>query len=293
MASIGFIGLGIMGLPMATNLVREGHRVYGFSRTAETRRRAHAHGIKECDSVASAVAEADIIITMLPDTPDVQGVLLGTSGVFENARGGSVVVDMSTIDPGATRELHRQAKDKQLAFLDAPVSGGDAGAAAGQLSIMVGGDLDVLEQVRPVLDILGSTIVHVGEAGSGQIVKCANQIVVAGNIQVLAEALIFLRKQGTDVTRALDVLAGGLAGSTVIQRKRESLLSGSFDPGFRLELHHKDLGIAQATARASGVAMPVAALVAQMVQSMIARGDGALDHSALYALAAELNGEKL
>ena len=285
MAFIGFIGLGIMGLPMAANLVAAGHRVRGFSRTSATREAAAERGIETRDSLREAVTGADVVITMLPDTPDVEGVLLGAAGVFAQLVPGAVVIDMSTIDPQAARELHRQATESGVTFLDAPVSGGQAGAVAAQLSIMVGGEEGDLQKVRGVLGARGATIVHVGGSGAGQTVKAANQIVVAGNIQVLAEALIFLRKQDVDLERSLEVLGGGLAGSTVIQRKREALL--------RLELHHKDLGIAQRAASAADAALPVAALVTQFVQSMVARGSGGLDHSALYALIAELNGEEL
>lgn len=291
--TIGFIGLGIMGLPMAANLVRGGLRVRGFARSEQTRAAATEQGIEAVTSTAAAVDGAEIVITMLPDSPDVVEVGLGEAGVLSRAATGVLWIDMSTIDPDTARDLHSRSTAQGVRFLDAPVSGGEAGAIDGQLSIMVGGEAVVLESARDLLALLGTTIVHVGPAGSGQVVKAANQIVVAGNIQVLAEALVFLRGQDADLERALEVIGGGLAGSTVLQRKRTSLLAGDFRPGFRARLHHKDLGIVQRSARAAGVGLPATALVTQLMQTLVTRGDGDLDHSALYAQTAELNGMKL
>ncbi|MET0303729.1 MAG: NAD(P)-binding domain-containing protein [Microbacteriaceae bacterium] len=302
MTHIGFIGLGIMGLPMAANLVEAGHTVRGFSRTAATRDAAAERGIQAADSARDAASGAEIVITMLPDSPDVLAVCLGDGAEGDDGRGadsgiadalddGAVLIDMSTIDPAASRRLHAALGERGIPALDAPVSGGEQAAIDGTLSIMVGGDPAVLERVRPVLDVLGATVVHVGETGSGQVVKAANQLMVAIHLQALAEATVFLEKHDADVEAALRVISGGLAGSTVLQRKTAAVLNRTFDPGFRLALHHKDLGIVQSSAREHDVALPATALVSQFVQALVARGDGHLDHSALYALAAGLSGD--
>ncbi len=279
---------------MAANLVAAGHRVRGFSRSAATRDAAATTGVEAVTSASEAVEGAEVLITMLPDTPDVLGVLFGAdgsgAGVAPLLREGALFIDMSTIEPGASISIAERLAARGVAALDAPVSGGEAGAVEGVLSIMIGGEAPDVERALPLLQCLGSTIVRVGPAGSGQSVKAANQLLVAGHLQMLAEALVFLRAQGVDLELALDVIGGGLAGSTVIQRKRRAFLGEDYTPGFRTELHHKDLGIVQRTAREAGVALPATALVAQLVQALVARGDGALDHSALFALATDLNG---
>jgi 2-hydroxy-3-oxopropionate reductase len=286
MSRITFIGLGIMGLPMAVNLVGAGHEVLGVVRSSRGRERASQAGIPVAESLEEALRGAEIVITMLPDTPDVRSVL--TEGARHLATG-ALVVDMSTIDPVATREI-AAGLPAGVSFLDAPVSGGEAGAVEGVLSIMVGGaDADVA-RAMPVFEAMGRTIVHVGPVGSGQVVKAANQLIVAGNIQMAAEAVVFLRAQGADLPAALTVLGGGLAGSTVLERKRDAFLNESFTPGFRLQLHAKDLGIVESAATSAGVALPLTALVTQLVRALVARGDGGLDHSALLKLAQELNG---
>lgn len=293
MADVAFIGLGIMGAPMAANLVAAGHRVRGFSRSAGTRAAAAAAGIETPSSAVDAAEGADVLITMLPDTPDVLGVLFGegdAEGIVDHLAEGALVIDMSTIEPAAAVAIASRLADDGRSALDAPVSGGQAGAVEGALSIMVGGERTAFDRARPLLDVLGTTVVHVGAAGSGQSVKAANQLMVAGHLQMLAEALVFLDSQGVDLERALDVIGGGLAGSAVIQRKRRAFLDSDFTPGFRIELHHKDLGIVQRTARQAGLALPATALISQLVQAVVAQGDGALDHSALYRLTTDLNG---
>lgn len=292
MLDVGLIGLGVMGAPMAANLVAAGHRVRGYSRTAATRAAAAERGVEAAESAREAARGAGVVITVLPDGPDVMEVLFGAEGIAEHLAPGSLFVDMSTIEPELAEDVHRRLTERGVDVLDAPVSGGEAGAIEGSLSIMVGGRAEVFERARPVFDVLGSTVVHVGGPGSGQTVKAANQLMVAGHLQMLAEAVILLRSQGVDLESALDVIAGGLAGSTVVQRKRGAMLSGEFTPGFRLTLHHKDLGIVRRTARAAGVALPVTAAVSELVQALVARGHGDLDHSSLYLLAAELNGLK-
>ena len=290
MATIGFIGLGIMGGPMAANLVAAGHDVRGYNRSPAKVDALVEKGGAAAKSVAEAVRGADIVITMLPDSPDVQRVVEGPDGVLANAAEGTLLVDMSTIRPDVSRSIAESARQKGIAALDAPVSGGEAGAIEGRLSVMVGGEAADFERARPILSAVGTTIVHVGPAGAGQTVKAANQLVVAGNIQLLAEAIVFLEAHGVDTGPAIEVLGGGLAGSTVLNRKAESMRKRDFTPGFRLELHHKDLGIVTAAAREAGVVLPLGAAVSQFVAAMVARGDGGLDHSGLLALAEALSG---
>lgn len=287
MSVVAFVGLGIMGRPMAANLVAAGHDLRGVARSKETRQRAVQSSIPVGDDLADAVHDADIVITMLPDTPDVQSVV---DRVLPVLPAGALLIDMSTIDPVATRSMHEAVAAAGGAMLDAPVSGGEAGAIEGSLSIMAGGTAAAFERALPVLQAMGTTIVHVGAAGAGQAVKAANQLIVAGNIQLVAEALVLLQAQGVDEGPALDVIGGGLAGSAVLTRKRSAFLTSDFRPGFRLALHAKDLGIVESAARSSGLALPLTAAVTQFVRALVARGDGGLDHSALYKLAGELNG---
>ncbi|WP_206066901.1 2-hydroxy-3-oxopropionate reductase [Nonomuraea composti] len=288
--AIAFIGLGIMGSPMAVHLVEAGHAVTGYNRTPEKARPLVAAGGRAAESIADAVTGAEVVALMVPDSPDVQDVLTGPDGVFEHAAPGTLIIDFSTIRPDVTRELAAEAGRRGLRYLDAPVSGGEAGARNATLSIMVGGEADAFEAARPVFDAVGRTVVHVGPSGSGQTVKAANQLIVAANIEALAEAVVFLRAYGVDLEAALDVLGGGLAGSAVLTQKRANLTGHSFEPGFRLALHHKDLGIVTSAAREAGVVLPLGALVAQLVASANAAGDGALDHSALLRVVERLSG---
>jgi len=236
------------------------------------------------------VRDADVVCVMVPDSPDVQQVLAGEHGVFATAKPGTLIIDFSTIRPDVTVELARQARASGFRLLDAPVSGGEGGAVNATLSIMVGGEAEDFEAARPVFDTVGKTIVHVGPSGSGQTVKAANQLIVAANIQALAEAVVFLEAYGVDTEAALQVLGGGLAGSKALEQKRDNMLSRSFKPGFRIELHHKDLGIVTAAAREVGVVVPVGGLVAQLMASARAAGDGSLDHSALLRGVERLSG---
>ncbi|WP_413105389.1 2-hydroxy-3-oxopropionate reductase [Streptomyces sp. Inha503] len=278
---IAFIGLGIMGGPMAANLVKAGHTVTGHNRGRAAVDTLVAAGGLGADSIADAVREAEVVITMVPADPQVKEVVLGEGGVLEHAGPGTLLIDMSSVTPQTSLEVDAAARDKGLRTLDAPVSGGEAGAIEGTLSIMVGGDPDDFADARPVFEALGTTIVHVGPHGAGQTVKAANQLMVAIHLQSLAEAVVFLENAGVDLEAALEVLGGGLAGSTVLARKRQAVLDRDFKPGFRIDLHHKDMGIVTDAARAVGAPLPVGALVAQLVASARARGDGGLDHSAL------------
>ncbi|HET7325797.1 MAG TPA: 2-hydroxy-3-oxopropionate reductase [Nocardioidaceae bacterium] len=290
MTNVAFIGLGIMGSPMAANLARAGHHVVGYNRTQEKTASLVEAGGRAAHSIAEAVAEAEVVAVMVPDSADVQEVLAGEAGVFARVRSGALVVDFSTIRPDVTVELASQAAAHDLRLLDAPVSGGEAGAVNGTLSIMVGGGAADVTRAKPILDVVGSTIVHVGPSGSGQTVKAANQLIAAANLEVLAEAVVFLEAHGVDTAAALQVLGSGMAGSKMLEHKAEKMLSRSFDPGFRVELHHKDLGIVTAAAREAGVAVPLGAVVAQLMASAKAVGDGDLDHSALLRGVERLSG---
>jgi len=287
MTTVAFIGLGIMGGPMAANLVKAGFDVVGYNRSPEKVKELVEKGGRGAEDVASAVREADVVITMVPDSPDVEAV---SAEIFAGAREGTLYIDMSTIRPDVAVRVAEAGREAGVRVLDAPVSGGEAGAVEGSLSIMVGGSAEDFADARPVFDAVGKTIVHVGPAGSGQTVKAANQLIVAGNIQLLAEAVVFLEAYGVDMRPALEVLGGGLAGSTVLARKGDGMLAREFKPGFRLALHHKDMGIVTSAAREAGVTIPLGAVVAQLVAAMVARGEGALDHSGLLKLTAELSG---
>ncbi|GAA4400158.1 2-hydroxy-3-oxopropionate reductase [Tsukamurella soli] len=293
MSTIAFIGLGIMGSPMAVNLVRAGHRVVGYNRTPDRAKDLVAAGGVAAESIADAVAGADVVAIMVPDSPDVQAVLTGEDGVFGHAEPGTLIVDFSSIRPDVTVRLAEQAHGQGLRLLDAPVSGGEPGAVNGTLSIMVGGAAEDFDAAAAVFAAVGKTIVHVGPSGSGQTVKAANQLIVAGNIELLAEAIVFLEAYGVDTAAAVRVLGGGLAGSAVLDQKAQKMLDRSFAPGFRIALHHKDLGIVTAAAREAGVVTPLGGLVAQLMASARANGDGGLDHSGLLKGVERLSGRNL
>ncbi|MEU9112589.1 2-hydroxy-3-oxopropionate reductase [Streptomyces sp. NPDC048483] len=290
MSTIAFIGLGIMGSPMAANLARAGHTVLGWNRSPGKADALIAAGGTEAASIAEAVRDADVVITMVPASPQVEAVAYGPDGILENARAGALLIDHSSITPQTSIDLAKAAADKDIRVLDAPVSGGEAGAVEGVLSIMVGGDRADFDAARPVLEAVGKTLVHCGPHGAGQTVKAANQLIVAVNLQAVAEAVVFLEKSGVDLAAALEVLGGGLAGSAVLARKKDNLLARDFTPGFKLELHHKDMGIVTDAARTVGAPLPVGAVAAQLIASAVARGDGALDHSALLRGAELLSG---
>jgi 2-hydroxy-3-oxopropionate reductase len=288
--TVAFVGLGVMGRPMAANLVKAGFDVAGHSRRRESADDLVAAGGRWAPSVAAAVRDADAVITMLPDSPDVEAVALGPDGVVASAPSGALYVDMSSIQPDVARRVADAGAARGLRCLDAPVSGGERGAIDGTLSIMAGGAAADVDAARPLLEAMGATVLHVGPAGAGQTVKAANQLVVAGNIVLVAEALVFLQAQGVDVAAAVAVLAAGLAGSTVLTRKAASMLAGDFTPGFRIELHDKDLAIFTAAAREARVVTPVGAILAQLTGAACAQGDGSLDHSALMRVIQRLSG---
>lgn len=290
MTTIAFIGLGIMGQPMSVHLQNAGFDVCGVNLDPARLQPLVDAGGRAAGSIAEAVKGADMVAVMVPDSPDVEQVLAGEDGVFEHASPGALIIDFSSIRPDVTASLAGQAGTKGFRIIDAPVSGGEAGAKNAALSIMVGGTPADFAEARPVLDAVGKTVVHVGPNGSGQTVKAANQLIVAVNIEVLAEAVVFLEAYGVDIEAALEVLGGGLAGSKVLDQKKANMLGHSFDPGFRIDLHHKDMGIVTAAAREAGVVIPLGAVAAQLMASARANGDGDLDHSALLRGVERLSG---
>ena len=290
MTTIAFIGLGIMGGPMAGHLIKAGHDVVGYNRSQPAVDRLVANGGRGAASLSEAVTGADVVITMVPDSPDVESAALGPDGIYANAKPGTLHIDCSSIRPDVAKRVAEQGRERGLRVIDAPVSGGEAGAVEAKLSIMVGGDAEDVEQARPILETMGTTVVHVGPAGSGQTVKAANQLIVAGNIALVAEAIVFLEAHGVETDAAVRVLAGGLAGSTVLERKASGMLAREFAPGFRIDLHHKDMGIVTSAAREAGVAIPLGSHVAQLIGSLRASGRGDLDHGALILLVEELSG---
>jgi 2-hydroxy-3-oxopropionate reductase len=278
---IGFIGLGIMGSPMAANLARAGFEVCGHDHKQSAMDRLTEAGGHGAASVAEAVAGADVVVTMLRDDANVEEAVLGTGGLFGLATAGALYIDFSTISPGGARKLAQAGAARGIRVLDAPVSGGEPGAIAGTLSIMVGGERADFDAAMPVFEAVGKTIALAGPHGAGQTVKAANQLVVGGIYALVSEAIVLLEASGVDPEAGLDVLAGGLAGSRILELKRGTMLAREFQPGFRIDLHHKDMGIALAAARDADVALPVTGLVAQLVAAARAMGYGSLDHSAL------------
>ncbi len=288
MERIGFIGLGIMGAPMAARLVAAGFPVTVHNRSRAKVDELVAQGARAGDSPRAVAAQADVIVTMLPDSPDVEAVVLGEDGVLAGVREGALFVDMSTITPATARRLHAALAEKGVEAIDAPVSGGEQAAIDGQLSIMAGGSEDALARARPLFEELGKATTHVGPPGAGQVCKAANQVVVGLTIQAVAEALTLARKAGVDPARVREALLGGFAQSKILEVHGQRMLDGAFDPGFRLALHRKDLGIALQTAREAGVPLLATAQVAELLNALIAQGAGDRDHSALVTLYEQL-----
>ena len=281
MKNIGFIGLGIMGKPMATNLLRAGHRLVVHDKNPAPVRELAAAGATAASSGAEAARASEIVITMLPNSPDVNDVVLGPGGVLEGATPGLILVDMSSIAPLAAKQVAARCAEKGVRMLDAPVSGGQPKAIDGSLSIMVGGDQEVFDSVKDVLGAMGKSVVRVGAIGSGNTTKLANQIVVGLNIIAMSEALVLAAKAGVDPATVFAAIRGGLAGSTVLDAKAPLVLDRKFNPGFRIELHLKDLLNALDTAHELGVPVPFTSLAAEVMSAMKNAGKGGLDHGAL------------
>ncbi len=279
-SEIGFIGVGIMGMPMAGHLVAAGHRVHVWSRSKPAAALVAA-GFQPCDSPRAVAAAAEVVISMVSDTPDVAQVLFAADGVAAGLSPGKLVIDMSSISPIATREFAARIEALGCDYLDAPVSGGDIGARAATLTIMVGGKPEAFARARPLFEKMGKSITLIGDAGAGQTAKVANQIIVALNVAAVSEALVFAAKAGVDPARVRQALMGGFAASRVLEVHGEKMLKRSFDPGFRIELHLKDLGVALESARALQMALPNTAAVAQLMNAAQAQGLGQRDNSAL------------
>ncbi len=281
MTKLGFIGLGIMGKPMASHLLSAGHTVHIFDLNPASVSELAAKGAVVCKSSKEVAQKSDVIFIMVPDTPDVEAVLFGKDGVAEGVKTGSIVVDMSSISPVATKEVAKKLTAMGVKVLDAPVSGGEVGAVNATLSIMVGGKPEVFEEVKPYFQIMGKNIVHIGDNGDGQTCKVANQIVVALTIEAVGEALLFASKAGADPKKVREALLGGFAQSRILELHGERMIKRNFAPGFRVRLHQKDLNIALQGARSLGLSLPNTAIAAQLLNAVAAQGGSELDHSAL------------
>ena len=285
--NVGFIGLGIMGKPMARHLLDAGYALTVYSRSRGPVDELAAEGATAAASPREVAERTEIVITMLPDSPDVQEVITGEDGVLRGARVGGLVIDMSTISPIVARDLAERASELGVGMLDAPVSGGDVGARGATLSIMVGGSAEDFARAEPLFGTMGKTITHVGPAGSGQVVKACNQVVVALVLEAVSEALVLGSKAGVNPATIIQVLSGGMAATRVMEMRGPNFLEHNFTPGFKVDLHHKDLGIALSTAREYGVSLPLTGIVEQMLQALRTRGMGDQDHSALLTLTEE------
>ncbi|MCW3838300.1 2-hydroxy-3-oxopropionate reductase [Sphingomonas canadensis] len=292
MANIGFIGLGIMGMPMAGHLIAAGHQLFVSSRSARAAE-AVALGATACDGNAAIARAADIIITMVPDTPEVEQVLFGADGVAEGLSPGKLVIDMSSISPLATKDFAARIAALGADYVDAPVSGGEVGAKAATLTIMAGGGDAAFARALPLFEAMGKNITHVGGSGAGQTAKVANQIIVALNIAAVGEALLFAAKAGADPAKVREALLGGFASSRVLEVHGERMLKRSFTPGFRIDLHHKDLALALSGANALGLPLPQTAFCQQLLNSARGNGEGGLDHSAIVRQLERLAGHSL
>ena len=288
---IGFIGLGIMGSPMAGHLVRAGYDVVGFDVAEPGLAKLEAAGGRRAGSIAEAVEGAPIVITMLPADPHVEAVVLGEGGVFEHIKPGTLFIDFSSVKPGTSQKVAAAGEAKGVRVLDAPVSGGEKGAIDAVLSVMVGGRREDFDAARPILDLVGKTCALCGPHGAGQAVKAANQLVVGGTYALVAEAIVLMEALAVDAKAGLDMLAGGLAASQILDIKRDSMLARDFTPGFRIDLHHKDMGTVLDAARQADVALPMSLQVAALIQAARAQGLGDKDHTALLAVIETLNGK--
>ena len=286
---VGFIGLGIMGKPMAGHLIDAGYELVVHNRNRDAVDELVGRGAAEAHSGKEVAEQSDIVITMLPDSPDVESVALGEGGIIEGAHEGLIFVDMSTIAPSVTTQVGEVLAGKGVQSLDAPVSGGDIGAQNATLSIMVGGDADTFNTVKPLFDVMGQSAVLCGPLGAGQTVKACNQILVAVTIAGVSEALTMGTKAGVDPIKIVQVLSGGLARCGVLENRGERMVNGDFDPGFRIRLHYKDLNIIQKTSNDFGVPLPVTSEVFELFKTAMVKGRGELDHSGLLTVVEDMS----
>ena len=293
MTDLGFIGLGIMGKPMAGHLVNAGYTVHVFSRSPAPVKELEASGAKACSTTKEVAEKSDVIFIMVPNTPDVNIVLFGFNGVADGVKKGAIVVDMSSISPIATREFAEKLDALGVEMLDAPVSGGQVGAQNATLSIMVGGKRKTFEKVEPIFQLMGQNIVHVGPNGDGQMCKVANQIVVALTIEAVGEALLLASKAGADPSKVRAALMGGFAGSRILELHGERMIKRTFEPGFRIGLHQKDLSLALEAARELGVSLPNTATAQELFNAVKAKEGQDLDHSAMVLALEKLANHKL
>jgi 2-hydroxy-3-oxopropionate reductase len=280
MSNIGFVGLGIMGKPMALNLIKGCHTLFLASRSGVPKELTDAGG-KACDNAKEVAQKSDIVIAMVPDTPDVDKVLFGTNGVAEGLSKGKIVIDMSSIAPVETKAFAKRINDLGCEYVDAPVSGGEVGAKAASLTIMVGANPATFDKVKPIFELMGKNITLVGGNGDGQTCKVCNQIIVALNIEAVSEALVFASKAGADPAKVRQALMGGFAASRILEVHGERMIKRTFDPGFRIELHQKDLNLALQGARAMGVALPNTATAQELFNTCVANGGAKWDHSGM------------
>jgi 2-hydroxy-3-oxopropionate reductase len=287
---VGFVGLGIMGKPMALNLRKAGYPLWVYGRRAETMRPIVDVGAIACGSPKEVASNTDVVITMVSDTPDVEQVILGDNGAIYGARAGSLVIDMSTISPTETRRFAAELGKRGIDMLDAPVSGGEAGAINATLSIMVGGKPAVFQRVKPIFEALGKNIVHVGDHGHGQVAKACNNLVIAVTVEGVAEAFVLARRSGVDAAKVREALLGGSAYSKVLEIHAKRMLDNDYKPGFKARLHQKDLHIATEEAYKLGVAMPATALALQHMSALVGSGGGDLDSSAMAKVIERLSG---
>ena len=290
--TVGFIGLGTMGRPMARNLLVAGYPVVAHNRSRGPVEELSTAGADAADAPAEVAERAAVVITMLPDTSDVEDVVFGASGVMESLRPGLLIVDMSTIRPALARRIAREAREHGADALDAPVSGGELGAREASLSVMVGGSEDSFQRARPILRSMGRNVTWIGEPGAGQVAKAANQVIVGVTIQAVAEALLLAARSGVDPARVREALLGGFAQSRILEVHGQRMLDRDFDPGFRSRLHRKDLAIAVDAGREAGVALPSAALVGEALSALVGSGGGDQDHSALLRVLEAMSGRE-
>lgn len=288
--NIGFIGLGIMGRPMALNLINTGHSLWVHARRPESMRPLTNAGASPCNTAAEVAYHSDIIFICVSDTEDVEQVILDTNGIIEKAKANSIVVDMSTISPSATRKLASQLKEKNIHMLDAPVSGGEQGAIDGTLSIMVGGNEDIFKRVLPLFQAMGKNIVHIGSNGAGQVTKACNQIVIGQTIAAIGEAYILASASGVNPEKVRQALLGGFAGSRVLESHGQRMLDRNFKPGFKASLHHKDMHIVMEAAHELGIALPGSSQVTQYLNSIVGQGKGESDSISILELQEQLSG---